>query len=808
MAEIEQTPTLTLKQWVNRVYVRSSMVQLVMVSSAFLILLLGAFFLLGLNQNDIARKDHEQQLISALQAKTDWVNARLASVQSNLLVFQRQTERIIASPNAFDATTPLVFSRQNVLMKPNDDGGVAVYYSTQGKDLSAREEKTRKLLPLSPLIVDIQRANPLVKQAYVNTLDSLNLLYPFQDVEKLYPSDLNTKDFSFFYLANEENNPKRQRVWTDAYIDPAGLGWIISNIAPVYKADHLEAVVGLDLTIDTLINNLFNLPLPWSGYGVLIGKDGNILALPQEGEIDFGLNELTQDQYSFRHATDNQFKPELLNLYKQPELAVLSRLIAHQQAGLAQIQLSQPSVVAWNTVPSTGWKLLAITPQAELYTNTFSEYLKDLTLLVLLFVLIIVVIHIALQRFLSQRLYTQLQRPLDYFYRLIDSVIHDDKKPPSPLSTPVIEIQKTADLIHSLSGEIEALKRSSQQESSNAQQQRDFLRNLLNSLPMPVFNTDGEYRIQGCNHAFALFFGRNENDLKGHLLTELIPVTPSDSGVCANGMYTKELILTNASEQNRHMSIMITGTSESLPPQPNHKGLSLIGIMVDTSDHYHEKDQLKFDRDRALEASKLQNEYLQAMHQELEKPLLNLANLTEQLSAQPEEHKRLGLLIKEQTDALLFIAKDNKLSEPQSSLLQQNHRESQPHVLVVDDGAVNTMLAKSVLQKVGYDVDVVSSGQDALEQMTKKHYQVVLMDIFMPEMDGIETTRHWREREKNMNLAPAAIIALTANVLESERQRFFDAGMNEYLAKPYHPSTLRSRVDHWRQQYEMGQVPT
>jgi len=116
------------------------------------------------------------------------------------------------------------------------------------------------------------------------------------------------------------------------------------------------------------------------------------------------------------------------------------------------------------------------------------------------------------------------------------------------------------------------------------------------------------------------------------------------------------------------------------------------------------------------------------------------------------------------------------------------------------------MLAKSVLQKVGYDVDVVFSGQEALEQMTEKHYQVVLMDIFMPDMDGIETTRLWREQEKAMNLAHAAIIALTANVLESERQNFFDAGMNEYLAKPYHPSKLRSRVDYWRQQYEMGQI--
>ncbi|MDX1397018.1 MAG: response regulator [Oceanospirillum sp.] len=807
MTETEQASRISLKQWIYKAYVRSNMVQLILVNGAFLLLLLGTFFLLGLNQQDVSRKEYEQQLIGALQSKTDWVNARLSSVQSQLQVLQRQTERTLVSGSDPDLVTPLAYTDDNVLMKPEDDGGVAVYYSTQSRDLSSRERKTRQLLPLSYLFADLQQANALVKQVYLNTPDNLNFLYPYQDVADQFAPDLDLTTFSFYYLADKTHNPQRQSVWTDAYLDPAGMGWIISHIAPVYKGDSLEAVVGLDLTVESLISSLFSLPQPWAGYAVLVGKDGNILALPPEGEEDFGLKELTDGQYSFRHVTTNEFKPELFNLYKRPEMTDLSRLVAHQQAGLAQIELSNPSVVAWNTVPLTGWKLLAVTPQAELYAGAeaFNDYLKDIALLVLLLIMILFALHLAIHKARSRKLYQQMQGPLDYFDGVARSALEGKSLPARSLKSPVTEIQNIADLLHRFAHENDALKHQLAEHQASSGRQQDYFRSLLNGIPMPVFDTDEEYRIQGCNRAFETFFGKSESELKGHLLTEFIPVSPPEEG-----FFSKELVLSNADDQSHPMSVVLSRSTELSRSREQGRGRPLLGLLIDLSEQYQTRDQMKFDRDRALEASKLQTEYLQAMRRELEAPLLNLVSLAEQLQEQPEQRERLSLLLKEKVDALMFLTRDNWLTEETESkpaAAKTKKSQNQAHVLVVDDGPVNTMLAKSALQKVGYEVDVVNSGQDALELMTEKTYQVVLMDIFMPDMDGIETTIRWREREKAMQLQPAAIIALTANVLESERQRFFDAGMNEYLAKPYHPSELRSRVDHWRQQYEEGQVP-
>ena len=809
MSVSEQAERVSLKQWISRTYIRPGMLQLLAVNIIFVVFLLGLFWLLEFNQGAQARKEEEQELIAALQAKSDWVNARLSEVQGHLQVLQRQTERLLNSPGTGDTETPLVLSDKRVLMKPADDGGVAVYYSTRAQDLSAREAKTRQLLPLGGLIADLQQASPLIRQSYLNTPDQLNLLYPFQDVASRFPPDLDLTDFSFYYLADARNNPQRTPVWTDAYLDPAGLGWIISHIAPVYRADTLEAVVGVDLTIQGLINSLFSLPQPWSGYVVLVGKDGNILALPPEGEEDFNLQELTDAQYSFRQVTDNEFKPELFNLYKRPEMDDLSRLVAHQQAGLAQVDLSQPSVVAWNTVPLTGWKLLAVTPAHELYADVyrFSDYLFQLGLLVLLTGVAVAGLQLGILRNHGRKLSQQLHQPLEQLGGQLDSALKDSAPAVlQVLQLPVSDLQRMADQVTELTRQNGQLHQTVHQHQSRCHKQNDYFRALLNSMPLPVFDTDAEYRIQGCNRAFESFFGKNEAELRLHLLTELLPVSLPEEGA-----FSKEVMLTNANGQSRYMRIMIACVSDNPRSRTPSVRPSVVGLMADLTELYQEREQLRQDRERVLETSSLQQEYLQAMRQELEQSLQSLAELAAQLHNEPDQVARLSLQLQEKTEALLLLNEESWLQEEQrrpgnTGPVRQPVRKNSARVLVVDDGPVNTMLARSVLEKAGYSVDVVYSGQDALARLTEQHYQVVLMDIFMPQMDGIETTRRWREREQAMQRRPAAIIALTANVIESERQRFFDAGMNEYLAKPYQPTELRERVDYWRRQYEQGQI--
>ena len=101
-------------------------------------------------------------------------------------------------------------------------------------------------------------------------------------------------------------------------------------------------------------------------------------------------------------------------------------------------------------------------------------------------------------------------------------------------------------------------------------------------------------------------------------------------------------------------------------------------------------------------------------------------------------------------------------------------------ILLVEDNAVNQQLALLLLEKVGYRADVAANGVEALEAIERQPYDTVLMDVEMPEMDGLEATRRIRER----STSGPHIIAVTANALQGERERCLAAGMNDYITKP------------------------
>src|SRR5690606_32345052 len=103
------------------------------------------------------------------------------------------------------------------------------------------------------------------------------------------------------------------------------------------------------------------------------------------------------------------------------------------------------------------------------------------------------------------------------------------------------------------------------------------------------------------------------------------------------------------------------------------------------------------------------------------------------------------------------------------------------NILLAEDNAVNQMLAIRILNKLGYDnIDLALNGLEAIEKFRNRSYDVILMDMQMPEMDGLEATRVIREQADRQPI----IIAMTANAMQGDRDLCLQAGMNEYLTKP------------------------
>jgi CheY-like chemotaxis protein len=114
-------------------------------------------------------------------------------------------------------------------------------------------------------------------------------------------------------------------------------------------------------------------------------------------------------------------------------------------------------------------------------------------------------------------------------------------------------------------------------------------------------------------------------------------------------------------------------------------------------------------------------------------------------------------------------------------------------MLVVEDNVINQKVATNILQQFGYHCDLANNGKEALTAVARQHYDVLFMDMQMPEMDGLEATRlicaRYSTKERPY------IVAMTANALKGDRELCLAAGMDDYLSKPLNPQEFKSAIE-------------
>ena len=130
---------------------------------------------------------------------------------------------------------------------------------------------------------------------------------------------------------------------------------------------------------------------------------------------------------------------------------------------------------------------------------------------------------------------------------------------------------------------------------------------------------------------------------------------------------------------------------------------------------------------------------------------------------------------------------------PRRSLTKPKAKNAR--LLIVEDNAINQLVAKQIVQGLGYSYEVAANGIEALRALEARGFAAVLMDCYMPDMDGFEATRELRRRENGHRHTP--VIAMTAGAMAEDRERCVVAGMDDYVAKPVTRETLEHVLDRW-----------
>lgn len=493
-----------LRQWIWRAFVQSALIPLILVESVLV-----AVYLLSNQAIRDAQIEHLQEtavkdLASAAQREGQIIDGRLRSIESLVHVYREAAYEALLDTR-FQADE-LEHQRHavtdsGVFHTRSDDGRAASFYANSTPLTQQDHAKVMRLSQIDPLMRSIQQANPLVAALYFNTWDSYNRIYPWFDTPAQYPHDMVIPDYNFYYLADAKHNPERKVMWTEVYLDPAGLGWMMSAIAPVYRGDFLEGVVGLDVTVGQLLGEIAELNVPWQGYAMLVSQDHDIMALPKAGEQDFGLRELTQ--YSYAEAVRREvLKPEDFNLAKHQDMTVLLQAMKQGDGGVQEVQLGgRNQLVAWSEIPQTGWRLLLVVDEEQIFhdTNQLAERYMQIGYLLIAGLSAFYLLFFGLMWLRSRKLSEQLARPIDGVVDMATSLGQGRYLPAVPDSH-ITEVSRLAEAVQQAGKQLQA----SEQERQEAQ---SILQLVLESTTESLWQVDTRDLTIDLSERFVWRFG-------------------------------------------------------------------------------------------------------------------------------------------------------------------------------------------------------------------------------------------------------------------------------------------------------------
>ncbi len=378
---MNKTKKIQLRKILSNHFVKFSLVPILIVEITLLILYFSINKYISIQNTDFLLNQAQTNTKELLKKESSIINDKLTEISQLATLLQREHEIIFSNPDRFSLPNKepqFAFADNKVFYKTNKIGS-SVYYSAKTKITQVEKNKAIFTEAMDVSLKNIVDVNPLAVAAYFNSWDNMNRLYPFiDDVSTQYGEHIHMEDYNFYYLANKKHNPEKKAVWTGAYLDPAGLGWMLSCIVPIYNNDFLEGVTGIDITIDSFVRNILDQNFFYDAKLFIVDNDGMIIAMPEKIESLLGLKELKKHLY-----TDSILKtiekPQDYNIIKGDYIhsQKFKNLIKNNTSSEILNINNKDYLTLSQNVDETNWKLMILIDKSNILKSI--EDLKKLS---------------------------------------------------------------------------------------------------------------------------------------------------------------------------------------------------------------------------------------------------------------------------------------------------------------------------------------------------------------------------------------------------------------------------------------------
>ncbi len=282
------------------------------------------------------------------------INLQLERIESDARLLSTHVGQILVGGNIYNVSfreERFEKAENGIFWTPVDYGGSNLFVSNRTEITPGIRKKIAVTELIDPVMKEIYENDPNTIYVFFASEDNLVRGYPWFDAMEAIEGgtldpDLVLKEEPLYYLADPRGGNGREEVWSEVYLDAAGKGWMVTCVSPVFLGDSFHGIVGMDVSLERIRDNILDLELSGDGYAFLLTRSGNVIATPPEAAEGLGW--------------DIGTTPDRFNLMASPNtsMAAIAREMVSGEVGIRQATISgQEMLVSFAPVETAHWSL-------------------------------------------------------------------------------------------------------------------------------------------------------------------------------------------------------------------------------------------------------------------------------------------------------------------------------------------------------------------------------------------------------------------------------------------------------------------